>query len=187
MKCPFCKKEFKTEKGFEKHTCLKKERYEKFNTLAYRLWLQWHKFCQLRVSNDEEKNKLRFISSKEYNHFDKFTNYLIELNPINAYEYVRWLVNHNVKLYNWDKPDIYHQWIVEYLTNENEIVACKRSEMFLEQECADINNISEHRLFLYLYYGKVSPYYIKKIDKKIFLKLGDDLIAKLYDIIKIVV
>lgn len=186
MKCQFCKKEFKTEKGFQKHTCLKKERYENFNVLAFRLWLHWNRLCRLRVSKDEEKNKMRFISSKEYNHFEKFTGYLIELNPINAYDYVNWLVKNNIKIYNWYTPDVYHEWVVQYLKSENEISACKRSEMFLDQQCIDINNISENRLFLYLYYGKVSPYYIKKIDKKIFLKLGDDLLAKLYDIIKIV-
>lgn len=185
--CQFCKKEFKTETGFQKHICTKKERYENFNILAFKLWLQWHKFSKLKVGKNEEKNKLRFIGSKEYLHFVKFTNYLIELNPINAYEYVKWLVQHNVKINNWTNTIYYHQWIIEYLKNENEIAACKRSEMFLAQENVDINQISENRLYLYLYYGKISPYYIKKIGKKILLILGDDLLLKLKDIIDIII
>lgn len=184
--CQFCKKEFKTEKGFAKHNCLKKDRYDNFNVLAFKLWLQWHKFCKLKVSKDEERNKLRFIGSKEYVHFVKFANYLIELNPLNAYEYVKWLVQYNVKFTNWESEKFYHNWLVDYLKNENKLAACKRSEMFLAQENIDINSISESRLYLYLYYGRISPYYIQKIGKEILLKLGDDLLMKLKDIINII-
>lgn len=184
--CKFCKKEFKTETGFKKHTCIKKQRYENFNILAFKLWIEWHKFTKLKTNKDEEKNKLRFIGSKEYLHFVKFTNYLIELNPVNAYEYVKWLVQHNIKLTNWANSTFYHKWVIDYLKNENVIVACKRSEMFLAQENVDINQISENRLYLYLYYGKISPHYIKKIDINILLKLGDDLIKNLKDILQIV-
>ena len=70
MKCQFCNKDFKTQTGFDKHMCLKKSRYVNFNTLAYYVWKSWNKLVKIKISNDEEKNKLRFINSNEYKVFE---------------------------------------------------------------------------------------------------------------------
>ena len=187
MKCQFCKKEFKTEVGYNNHKCLKKSRYENFNLLAYYIWKSWNKLVHLKLSTNEEKNKLRFINAKEYLIFEKFSGYINELQPCDCYNYLEYLVKHNIPPKKWISSIYYHQWVYWYELNENKNIAIVRSKEYLNNNgIEDINTVSENRLFNLLWNGRISPWYIQYIDIKLFLKLGDDLLLKLKDIISII-
>lgn len=187
MKCQFCNKDFKTQTGFDKHMCLKKSRYVNFNTLAYYVWKSWNKLVKIKISNDEEKNKLRFINSNEYKVFEKFAGYLNEINPCDCYDYLEYLVKHNILPNKWCSSDYFHKWVIDYDSREDKNLGILRSKKYIENNGLDINTISESRLFNLLWNGRISPWYIDYIDRKIFFKLNDDLFKKLEKIIEIVV
>ena len=185
MKCQFCKKEFKTQAGYEKHSCLKKTRYDNLNVLAYYIWKIWHKFTRLKLSSDEEKNKIRFVGSKEYLMFEKFSKYLETVNPYDCSSFVKYLVDRGIPITKWSLSEHYHNWVYEYEKAEDKQIAIVRSKKYIESQNIDIKNISENRLFNLLYNGRISPWYISYIDIKLYFILGDDLLRTLDKIIKI--
>lgn len=187
MKCQFCKKEFKTQEGFEKHMCEKKSRYVNFNVLAFYVWKCWHKFTHIRLAKDEEKNKIRFVCSKEYLVFEKFSKFLEEIDPYDCADYLKYLVDNKINVNKWQSSEYFHKWVEYYAKKESRELGIIRSKKYLEQQGVDIKTISESRLFNYLYNGRISPWYIDYIDKTIFLRLGDDLIKKIEGIIKTVI
>jgi hypothetical protein len=186
MKCQFCKKEFKTQSGYDKHMCVKKSRYVNFNVLAFYVWKSWNKLVHLKLSTDDEKNKIRFIGCKEYLIFEKFASYLNEIQPYDCYDYLEYLVKHNIKPNKWCSSDYFHKWVIDYDQRENKNLGIIRSKKYMENNNLDIQTVSESRLFNLLWNGRISPYYIDYIDRNIFFKLGDDLLKKLEPIINII-
>ena len=186
-KCPFCGKVYKTEKGFQAHTCLKKQRYDNFNLFSYMVWRTWNKSVGIKLSTSDEKNRMRFIGAKEYKTFEDFSNFLIKMNPPNVIDYIKWLVNKQIDSKYWKVDSYYHRWLVEYTKSENKINAIMRSKQYLEQTNEKVEELSESRLYNYLYNGRISPWYVSYIDKTLFLKMGDDLLSKIQDIISIAI
>lgn len=187
MKCPFCKKELKTQSGFDKHMCEKKSRYVNFDVLAFFVWKCWNKFVGLKLGADEEKNKLRFINSREYKDFVSFSKYLEDVNPYDCSDFVKYLVRIKLPVNKWTGTKVYHNWVLDFEKREGKEVSIVRSKKFIESQNIDIKNISESRLYNYLYNGRISPWYIDYVDRNLFFKMENDLLAKLKDIIEIIV
>ena len=100
---------------------------------------------------------------------------------------MEYLVKHNIPPKKWISSIYYHQWVYWYELKESKNIAIVRSKEYLDKnDIVDINTVSENRLFNLLWNGRISPWYIQYIDIKLFLKLGDDLLLKLKDIISII-
>lgn len=185
FKCPFCGKVYKTEKRFQGHTCLKKERYDNFNMFSYMIWKMWNKSAGIKLSTSDEKNRMRFIGAKEYKIFEDFSLFIQTKNPPDVVDYIKWLVNKKIDSRYWKVDSYYHRWLIEFIKSENRINAIVRSKQFMEQQSLKLEDLSESRLYNYLYNGRISPWYVSYIDKTIFLKMGDDLLSKIQDIVSV--
>lgn len=163
MKCEFCGKEFKTEKGFSRHMCEKKERYVNFNTIAYRVWLTICNVFRIRLpqSQDEELLKMKFIQDKSYKAYVTFAQWLLDTSVIDVFSYITFLNTHQVAMKDWTKPNVYKSWLYEFLKNEPDALSINRSKKYLESNGLTLETISSNRLYLAIRYGWITNKYLK--------------------------
>ena len=92
MKCEFCGKEFKTEKGFQKHMCEKKRRFVEFDNIGYQIWLRICNIFKIRLpkvnGDDDTPLKMRFINDKSYKAICLFARWVIDVGVLNPFSYI---------------------------------------------------------------------------------------------------
>lgn len=162
FKCEFCNKQFKTENGYKKHLCEKKNRYINFNQSAYNIYKLFLIYSKTKMPVDVEKNKMNFISSKLYNEFVNIAKWVNDIQCINVDAYIKFLIKESVLLKDWTNSKNYHCFLFEYLRNELSSNAIDRSEKYLKSINETIETISPYDLYTALYFGKISIHYIKK-------------------------
>ena len=164
MKCEFCGKEFKTEKGFEKHMCEKKSRYVNFNEVGYQVWLTICNVFKVRLpkNSDDKTLKLKFINDKSYKCICLFSHWMIETGVLNAFSYISFLKSNMIPMKNWMDSNTYKCWLYQYLKDEPETISIKRSEDYLNNLGISLETISPNRLWLGIRYGHITNKYLKK-------------------------
>lgn len=160
-KCEFCNKVLKTEKGFQNHMCEKKKRFVEFNEVAYHVWLMICNIFRIRIPKDDNKKKISFINDVSYNKIVEFTNWVLETQVLNLFEYLKFLKDNEIKIIQWTNSRVYHSWLYNFLNNEPEAIAIKRSKDYLDSINLTLDSISSNRLFLAIKYGKISNKYLK--------------------------
>ena len=160
-KCVFCNKVLKTESGFNKHMCEKKQRFVEFNEPAYMVWLMMANIFRTRIPKDDNEKKIAFVKDSFYNQTVTFTKWVLETEVINLFDYMMFLKQNNVKMTDWTNSRVYHNWLYSFLKNESEAIAIKRSQDYLANNGLDLETISGNRLFLAIKYGKISNKYLK--------------------------
>ena len=163
MICEFCGKEFKTEKGFQKHMCEKKKRYVNFDEIGYQVWLTICNVYKVRLPRNptSEMLKLRFITDKSYKAICLFAHWTIDVGVLNVFSYISFLKKNMISMKDWSSSNTYKSWLYQYLKDEPETTSIKRSEDYLNQNGVTLDTISSNRLYLAIRYGLITNKYLK--------------------------
>lgn len=156
-KCKYCGKEYKTQKGLEKHHCVQMDRYNEVNDVTQYVFTivnTYYKFCKLPT--DKEERIFTIINSKFFQIIKDLEKWAIETLPINLIEYVKFLSINNVPMNKWMIPHTYHCFLYKYLKEESASIAIIRGERYLKDNSISLNNISSNRLYLAIKYGQLS-------------------------------
>jgi len=126
--CEHCARTFVRESTLFKHLCEQKLRWQDKdkpgNRIAYDAWLTFYNKVQ---PSKKKKDYKAFISNAYYTAFVKFGNYCVDIRAVNVAEYVRYLINNNVSIDNWNSDRVYTRYLVDYLKTEDAYDAVKRS------------------------------------------------------------
>lgn len=117
--CKFCGKEFKQEKTLAAHLCPKKKRFAEKDTIGARLGFRvYQKFYELTMRTTKPKSVEDFIDSQYYMDFVKFGRYLVDRNPINADDFITFVIKNAVPLKDWTTDKVYSVYMKEYIQRE---------------------------------------------------------------------
>jgi hypothetical protein len=196
-KCEYCKKTFARESSIITHVCQQKKRYlckdNRIEKLAFTLFCNWNK-----IAIGSTKNMLinGFISSRYYNAFVSFAQYIIDVKVINPEEFLLWLIINKVKIDNWAKDSTYSKYLIEYSQRETPERAAERFVRHAEKWAAS-NNAQWHEYFTSaspnlivhdITMGKISPWILLGVDqaKETLLDLPEELldqVASTFDLV----
>lgn len=129
MKCDYCDREFIREKSFNNHLCKEKERFlEKDEPII----IFAHKICNLMLNHLLTKEKFR--KNRFYNNSVKVAKFLAEIDCINPYNYIKWLLEHRIPLKKWDNSITYEDYINIFTKKEHPKDAIDRSLIYINDE-----------------------------------------------------
>ena len=182
FKCSFCSRSFAKETTLATHVCPKKlyhgDKDEKYMIVA--IWC-YNKF--LARNTYKQADITKFLDSRHYMEFIKFSRYVLEARIKNYQDFMEWLCDNNVKVDNWRKEATYGKFIKQHALKES----CQRAlEKFVlcTQEWASEQN----KPIQDFYVGANSPTILKLIrDGKLSLwiavgtDLGKQLLSKMED------
>ena len=165
--CGFCDKKFQREQSLFKHMCETKRRvYDKDkpgNRIAFQCWSL---FYSKNTNSRKQKTFLDFAKSSYYLAFTKFGNYCVDIHVINVPRFMDWLLDNKIPIDRWTSDQIYTQYLIYYLKEEDPLDAIARSiettiklsepENILAQDVLRYGN--KNRLCYVITTGKISPW-----------------------------
>ena len=126
--CKFCGKEFKQEKTLAAHLCPKKKRFAEKDTIGARLGFRvFQRFYEMTMKSNKPKTVEDFIDSSYYLDFVKFGRYLVDRNPINADDFITFVIKNAVPLKDWTTDKVYTVYMKEYIQKEPAQSALERT------------------------------------------------------------
>lgn len=145
--CKFCNKAFSSEKTLSVHMCPKKKRWTEKDNLAPRLAFRvFQRFYELTTSSKKAKTVEEFIDSRYYIDFVKFGRYLVELDPINADDFVTFVISNGVKLKQWRATYVYDTYLEDLMNKEPVTKAIERTIVTMDGWTKN-NNCKLHDFF----------------------------------------
>lgn len=173
--CEFCKKKFKTDKGYARHVCVRKSRWISRDTftskMAYEFYLAWVK---IGIPQLKKKPTFKdFIYSRYYVTFTKFSSYIYKVKVLNPEEFMRWCLNKRIKIDKWGTDSTYNKFLKDYNNRETAEKALERYVLHAEQwaiknkeKWVDYwEKASNDRIIQDVSLGKVSPWVIFGYDR----------------------
>lgn len=145
LKCEYCKKDFKRERTFLSHVCVKKKRMIDKDTRQSRMAFQTYCHFMRRSGQRKEFTFRNFVDSKFYMEFIKFARFIYEQNVIDPIGYLNFLYDHGTASKFWRTGRTYQMFLREHLCKEPVERALERTFITL-QEWAEQND-SEWQLF----------------------------------------
>lgn len=192
MKCKYCGKEFKTERGYEKHNCKKKMRSYLYWSGMREVWKSFCKIYDIKIpkqqstwcGNKIEKQEKSFIECPCFIDLHRFYDYQKSIQCIDVDSFMQYLKRKNINIKNWTFSTHYKEFLGEYLTGELTSLAIKRSEEYIVNNVQfndDIKlmELSPLRLYNLLRYGQINIKYIIYKDFDLSCKLSQ---SEIYDI-----
>jgi hypothetical protein len=119
---------FSSEKTLSSHMCVKKKRYSDKDTNSATLGLRVYQTYMRKTTNSKhDKTVDDFIESRYYNSFVRFGRYFHELKPIHGDKFIDFIIREGIRLDDWEKPEVFHHFILEILAKETADAAITRS------------------------------------------------------------
>ena len=168
VKCPYCDKEYKTEKGLEKHLqkCKIKQRLDYYNSHSLiRYNFVWFYKFYLPFQSKKVKDKdipLMHCKSKYFDRLLKLTNFEEVVELYSPEDYFNYLVMNKININEWCDEQNLLNFLYEWSFNEPLEHAIYRSEKWLNEHNLTLETISGSDLFDCLKYGKLSYKYIQE-------------------------
>ncbi len=145
--CTHCGAGFMRETAYIEHVCLQMQRSQKMKTadgvsawVAYTIWL---KAKGLKVPPQTS-----FLTSKFYQSFIKFAEFVRQVKTINVEQYVINMVKHGIPPVIWTHDSIYSEWIRSTTEEKSPIKQVQNTAMFLmqyaEEQGFDISELFKH-------------------------------------------
>jgi len=159
--CKFCGKTLKTAKGFQQHYCEKMSRYHNFNWLGFMVFDMFNKKHFIRMPEQQELRRMKFINSRYYKDFTSFANWMTETNVVSPVDYVNYILGNELPINQWKDDRTVRSFLYQYLRQEPLASAIHRSEKYLTENKVCLENISQGRLLLGLQTGHISLKYLK--------------------------
>lgn len=166
--CPYCGKEFKTEKGITNHLekCEKKARYE-ILSMNVDLYSNMYSLCSYLYGNRFSMcgdTKMFIVNDKHFKKIKDFTDYEIGLELYGKQDFIMYLIANKISINDWQKEQHLTNFLYDWLYYEDEKHAIQRSIKYLNDRGLNMETISPNRLFLALKYGNISVKYLKSIN-----------------------
>jgi hypothetical protein len=147
--------------------CVKKRRFldkdQKTEKRALMLFKTWNKFA---LGSTKEIPIQTFIASRYYVAFVLFGKYIGDAKVINPTDYLRWLVDGQVRIDSWTKDSTYSKFLLDYTKKETPERAMERFMLHVIawadatgkewQEYLDAGNMN--RVVHDITMGKISPW-----------------------------
>jgi len=169
LKCKYCDKEYKTQRGFDKHECEKKLRFEVRGTKAAAIGLHaFNNFYRTQMGGTKLKSYADFESSPYYRAFLKFGNYCVETKVLEPEQFAEYLLSKRVRVDLWCKDKQYDDFLIYLLQHEPVAKALERAILY-SHEWAKNAGAEPRDLFRYavdqrlvgaIVSGKISPWVI---------------------------
>jgi hypothetical protein len=120
--CDFCQKSFVKESTLVTHSCEPKRRWQNQNQqevkLGFAAWQMFHTSISPRSGTKAKKTYQEFCASSVYGAFVKFGSWCVE-NRAQEFEcWVKWLLDHNIKIDAWCNTQQYQQYLADLLLSE---------------------------------------------------------------------
>lgn len=128
LKCPYCGKVYKTQKGFDNHECEQMRRFAARDEKHVRLAL--HLFNEFYLNQMYGKKQIDFETfekSSYYKAFVKFGKYCVESKVVAPDKFVNWLIKNKIKLDRWASDRNYDRFLIQYLQIEPVADALERA------------------------------------------------------------
>ena len=166
--CPYCGKEFKTEKGITNHLekCEKKNRYEILQIYPD-LYANLYTICNYLYGNKFVMCgdcKKWMANDKYFKQVKDFTDYCIKSEVYSHQDFIMYLLANKVPFNKWKNESNLINFLYDWLYYEDEENAIKRSKKWLNDRDLSLETISPNRLFLALKYGNISVKYLKSMN-----------------------
>lgn len=111
--CEFCLRDFQTENGFMKHRCAERERLEELKSprgqAAYAYYSEWMRLQKRSVPVAD-----RFMSSRQYNYFIKFTDWVEKTAIPNPNQFIKVMVETGTQPVLWCRDTTYAMYLQWY-------------------------------------------------------------------------
>lgn len=153
FECEHCFAVYKTEGGILRHQCKKKEKNDilktKIGLKAFEYYQMWFKLKRMRVHSIET-----FASSKYFNSFIKFTEYVEEMGLSDPESFIKLMIFKKMSPLHWKMREAYEVYLNEY----NSIVTPKQqvdTSVNLLIKIAKNKKIDISEVFSELYPGEI--------------------------------
>ena len=173
--CKYCDKVYKTEKGFNAHTCDKKTRYEvDMKSIIGQQAFTW--FCLWLTEKHKSSAKFThetFIISKYYKSFIKFATFSKKVSLVDTSAYIKHMIGLDIAPYHWCDSIWYNSFMHQFEKNtpyKTLITISIKTLQELAEECdCDVSDIFDRVEFYQIHDSilqrKISPMLLLKSKK----------------------
>ncbi len=157
--CGFCLRDFATETGFMKHRCPERERLEEMRSprgsLAYAYYSEWMRLQKRSVPDVD-----RFMTSRQYNYFMKFVDWVEKTSMPNPNQFIKLMVETGTQPVLWCRDNTYAMYLQWY---DN---AYPPSEQFIETFERLQMLAADHNVELSKVFNELGPQAVAKMVRR---------------------
>jgi len=167
LTCKWCDKSFRTERTLAAHMCPRKRRWADRDMTHVRLaYRTFQMFYEMNTNSSKPKTMEDFIRSQYYEGFTKFGRSCIRNEYMDPEKFAEWLIRTGKKLQDWNKDQMYNDYLLEFVKKEPGMRALERTITYFatwaEENNTDFNQyfrtVSTPRAVHDIRSAKVSPW-----------------------------
>ncbi len=167
LTCKWCDKSFRTERTLAAHMCPRKRRWADRDMTHVRLaYRTFQMFYEMNTTSTKSKTMEDFIRSQYYEGFAKFGRSCIRNEYMDPEKFAEWLIRNGKKLQDWNKDQMYNDYLLEFVKKEPGMRALERTITYFatwaEEQNTDFNQyfrtVSTNRAVHDIRSAKVSPW-----------------------------
>ena len=167
LTCKWCDKSFRTERTLAAHMCPRKRRWADRDMTHVRLaYRTFQMFYDLNTNSSKPKTMEDFIRSQYYEGFTKFGRSCIRNEYMDPEKFAEWLIREGKKLQDWNKDQMYNDYLLEFVKKEPGMRALERTITYFatwaEENDTDFNEyfrtVSTPRAVHDIRSARVSPW-----------------------------
>lgn len=167
LTCKWCDKSFRTERTLAAHMCPRKRRWADRDMTHVRLaYRTFQMFYEMNTNSSKPKSMEDFIRSQYYEGFTKFGRSCIRNEYMDPEKFAEWLIREGKKLQDWNKDQMYNDYLLEFVKKEPGMRALERTIKYFatwaEENDTDFNQyfrtVSTPRAVHDIRSAKVSPW-----------------------------
>ena len=169
LTCKWCDKSFRTERTLAAHMCPRKRRWADRDMTHVRLaYRTFQMFYEMNTNSSKPKTMEDFIRSQYYEGFTKFGRSCIRNKYMDPEKFAEWLIREGKKLQDWNKDQMYNDYLLEFVKKEPGMRALERTITYFatwaEENDTDFNQyfrtVSTPRAVHDIRSARVSPWVI---------------------------
>ena len=167
LTCKWCDKSFRTERTLAAHMCPRKRRWADRDMTHVRLaYRTFQMFYEMNTNSSKPKSMEDFIRSQYYEGFTKFGRSCIRNEYMDPEKFAEWLIREGKKLQDWNKDQMYNDYLLEFVKKEPGMRALERTITYFatwaEENDTDFNQyfrtVSTPRAVHDIRSARVSPW-----------------------------
>ena len=167
LTCKWCDKSFRTERTLAAHMCPRKRRWADRDMTHVRLaYRTFQMFYEMNTNSSKPKSMEDFIRSQYYEGFTKFGRSCIRNEYMDPEKFAEWLIRTGKKLQDWNKDQMYNDYLLEFVKKEPGMRALERTITYFatwaEENDTDLNQyfrtVSTPRAVHDIRSARVSPW-----------------------------
>jgi hypothetical protein len=167
LTCKWCDKSFRTERTLAAHMCPRKRRWADRDMTHVRLaYRTFQMFYEMNTNSSKPKSMEDFIRSQYYEGFTKFGRSCIRNEYMDPEKFAEWLIREGKKLQDWNKDQMYNDYLLEFVKKEPGMRALERTITYFatwaEENDTDFNQyfriVSANRAVHDIRSARVSPW-----------------------------